>query len=668
VNAGAGTARLLAAPALRAERRIRLGRSFDRGATALCIALLVAAAALVLRKTGHLSEATTRAVLAVAALAAVGASVVAYLRPLAERAGAVALDRHHGLSDRLSSALSFAALPARDRTPFMDLAILDAAAVVGSVDPRRAVPLRLPRDAMAALLLAVATLGIGLFEVRRHEVVVAAQTIDAVDVTADDLDALRDFLKDIEQRDSSEVMKAATEEFNQLIADLAARRLDRTEAFRRMQALEDKLLEGALADHKVLEAALGKIGDELKKAELTRPAGAALTNDHLADAEKALRDLADKLRREGKGVGKDQLDRLREALKRAAESNARQQEAIAERREQLKQELLREKKRQAERDGGANDEERSLLQKKERELERLDREQEQAEAAGRQLDRLDRELEQAAADLMRDLGATANDLDQGAEDINRMARQEMTQEEKEQLKQKIDELREMIRQQGQGGQKQMVRLRRFQAGARGQGQSGQGQGQGDQGEDGQSGDGQQGHAGQHPGQAGQGEGQQGHAGQGQPGPGQGGGQGQQGASGGELWVVGPNGEKMLMISRGSGRSGAGAGGESHGGGGEPKGGPGWGTEHDEHVQGQARSIKSATEDTQVAGQDSSQGGSRSEVIQGAAERGFTSRGYQKVYREYRTVAEEALTRDEIPGGYRSYIRRYFELIRPREPK
>ena len=70
------------------------------------------------------------------------------------------------------------------------------------------------------------------------------------------------------------------------------------------------------------------------------------------------------------------------------------------------------------------------------------------------------------------------------------------------------------------------------------------------------------------------------------------------------------------------------------------------------MQGQAHGIKSGTEDTQVAGQDTGQGSSRSEVIQGAAERGFTSRGYQKVYREYHTVAEEALSKDEIPGGYR----------------
>ena len=51
---------------------------------------------------------------------------------------------------------------------------------------------------------------------------------------------------------------------------------------------------------------------------------------------------------------------------------------------------------------------------------------------------------------------------------------------------------------------------------------------------------------------------------------------------------------------------------------------------------------------------------------GAAERGFASKGYNKVYREYHTVAEEALEKDEIPGGYRFYVRRYFQLIRPRD--
>jgi hypothetical protein len=131
-----------------------------------------------------------------------------------------------------------------------------------------------------------------------------------------------------------------------------------------------------------------------------------------------------------------------------------------------------------------------------------------------------------------------------------------------------------------------------------------------------------------------------------------------------MWIVGPNGEKIMMISLSKGGSGSG---QSQGGQGGQQG-KGWGTGAGGNPQGQASSIKSGVQDTQVAGQDTGQGGSRSEVIQGAAERGFASRGYQKVYREYHTVAEEALNKDEIPGGYRFYVRRYFQLIRPRDPQ
>ncbi len=664
----------LARPARRAGRRIRVARALEAAATALCVALLAGVVILVLRKTGHIREGVARGALALCALGPIGAAVVAYLRPLAARAGAVALDRYHGLSDRLSSALSFAALPATARSPFMDLAIEDGVRAAASVDPRRAVPLRAPRDLAAAAGLLVATVGIALFEVRVHVPVAVAKTIDAVDVTADDLDAMRDFLREQAANDESEEAKAATQEFNQLILDLAQRRLDRTEAFRRMQALEDKLLEGREADKKALEDALQRIGEEMKKSALTKPAGEALDSKNLPRAEKEMRELAQKLREKGGQIDKTELEKMRGALKEASKDNAARQQAIAQRRDELQKDLLHEKQQKA--DAGVSDEEKSLLQKKERELERLNREDAENQSAQRQLDRLDRELAQAAEDLMRDLDASAKDLEHGAEDINQMQRDQMTQEEKEQMKQKLEELREMLRQQGQGGQQQMVRLRRFQSRARGGsggGQSGQGQdGEGKNGEEEQIGQGQQGgqqgqngqgQSGQgRPGQGGQqGQGQQGQNGQsgqsqGQAQNGQGG-QGSQGR-GGEEWIVGPNGEKILMISQSRG---------GQGGGGQGAPNPhGWGNSHDEHVQGAATNTKVGTEDTQIAGQDTGQGATRSEVIQGAAERGFASRGYTKVYREYHAVAEEALGKDEIPGGYRFYVRRYFQLIRPRE--
>jgi hypothetical protein len=634
----------------RAERRLRTRRALEAGAVALCVSLTLACVAVALRKTGVVAETPARRVLLFLAAVPFVAAFVAYgrrLDTLPWRAGALALDRFHGLADRLSSALAFAREPSP--SPFMFAAIDDALARAPTLDPARAVPIHAPPHLGAVVGLACALGAITLFEVRHHVPAAHQATIDAVDVTADDLDAMRDFLDQMRAREQTDEAKAATREFNQLIEDLAARRLDRTEAFRRMQQLEDKLLEGREADAQALEDAMKKIGDEMKAAELTKPAGEALESQNLATAEKKLHDLAAKLR-DGKGPDKSQLDKMREALKRASESQSKRQEMLAQRREELRQQLLAQRNKQS--DAGASDEERSLLQKRERELERLDRETQQSEATGRQLDRLDRELAQAAEDLMKDLGLSANDLDKSAEDINRMQQQQMSQEEKEQLRQKLQELREMMRQQGQGGQGQMARLRRFQQQARGQ--SG---GQGGQQGEGQEGQGQ--------GQEGQGQGQQGQGQQGQGQQGQGGqpgGSGKSNGSGGEVWVLGPNGQKMLMLSQ-SRSSGSGGGGGS---GDEPGGGKGWGTSHDAHVEGKATAGVAPGQNTQVAGQDTGQGASRSEVIEGAAERGFATRGYQKVFREYDTVAEEALAKDEIPGGYRFYVRRYFELIRPRE--
>jgi hypothetical protein len=651
--------------ASRAERRLRVTRAVAWGAKAAAAGLVAAAVIVILRKTGLVPERLSRIGLIIAAAQVVVVAVFAYTRTLPRRAGAVALDRFHGLADRLSSALSFGELPGTERTPFMLAAIDDAVAHAGKVDPRRAVPMVVPAEWPFLLLLVAFIGGVGLFEIRKHQPIYGVKTIDAVDVTADDLDAMREFLREIDQRMQTDEAKAATQEFNQLIEDLANKRLDRTEAFRKMQQLEDKLLQGREADSKALEEALKKMGEEMKKSELTKPAGEALENKNLSDAEKAMHDLAKKLREQGKGVDKAQLEKMREALKKAGEDQAKRAEALNNKREELKQDLLKQKQKMG--DGGANEQEKSLLQKKERELERLDRESEQQQKTQRELDRLDRELQKAAEDLMKDMGMSAQDLDNAAQDINRMAKEEMTQEEKEQLRQKLQELREMMRQQSQGGQGQMSRLRTFQQKAQGkggQGQQGQGQGQGGQQGQGQEGQGQEGQGGQQ----GQGQGGQ-QAGGSQPGQGQGQGQGKgQGAgqgqgSGGETWILGPNGEKILMISASKGQGqGQGQGGQ----GGQGNKGPGWGTGHDNNVQGGATNPKVGVQDTQVQGNDTGQGGSRSEVILGAAERGFASRGYQNVYREYHTVAEEALNKDEIPGGYRFYVRRYFQLIRPRE--
>ncbi|MFO0676040.1 MAG: hypothetical protein U0169_05870 [Polyangiaceae bacterium] len=664
-------------PARVAERRIRTIRAVAWGLRAFSVALVLAILVVVFRKAGLAREGVARIALAVLALGTFVVAVLGWTRKLPPRAGAVALDRHHGLHDRLSSALAFVDLPGAERTDFMDAAIADAVASAPKLDPKAAVPFRRPDDTFFVLGFAALLGATMLVELRRHEPVIRAATIDAVDVTPDDLDAMRDFLKQMEARAETDDAKAAVEEFNQLVSDLAAKRLDRTEAFRRMQSLEDRLMGGSEADKKAFEAALANMGEELKKSELGKKAGEALEAKDLRATEAALKELAKKLRdsqKSGAPIDKAELQKLREAVKRAADAQDKRRSAVDQRREELKRDLLAKKQQGA--DAGANEEEKSLLKKKERELERLEKEHEAEANAGRQLDRLDRELAQAAEDLMKDLGLSAQDLERGAEDVNRMAREAMSQEEKEELRQKLQELRETMRREGQGGQQRVVRMKRFQDHARGgQGQKGsQGQGQGEDGEnegqaqngEGQDGEGQDGEGQDGEGQKGQGsKGSQGSKGQGQGG--QGGSKGQRGSGGskGDVWVLGPNGEKIMMLSAGS-RPGSGQGSGPSSPGGSGEGGRQAGTGHDGDVQGKATNPKMGTQDSHVEGQDTGQGGSRSQVILGAAERGFSSRAYTKVYREYHTVAEEALDKDDVPGGYRFYVRRYFQLIRPRE--
>lgn len=636
--------------ARRAERRIRAARSVRTATYALCGALAFAVVDVSLRKVGVVGESAARGLLAGAAALVALATTLAWVARLPARAGARALDRFHRLDDRLASALAFAERPTNQQTPMMRAAIEDAIAVAPSARPAKAVPVRLPRASAGVLGLSGLLLAVTLFEVRAHPIVAHAKTIDPIEMAPDDLEDVKDFLNKFDQRQQSDETKAVIDQFNRLVADIANRRLDRTEAFRRLEALEEKLVTSSAADAKALEQELEAMGNELKKADLARPAGTALADDRLANARDALRDLAQKMRGASGPVDKEKLDQLREALKKAAAAARARQSELERRRGQLADEIL--KLKQAMQDAGS-DEEQSLLDKKTKELERLDRELDERQSAGQKLDRLDRELEQAAEDLMKDLGLTAKDLDDGAEDLNHMEEAQASDRDKEELRQKLQELRELLRQQSQAGKSQIVRLRRFGRAARGHGA----------GQSGQSGDGQSGDGSDQQGGSQGGEGQQGS------GAGQGGGQAGQGSAGGqdgETWIVGPNGEKMLMLSKGTESSGQGSreNGSGQGGG----RGPGWGDTHDPNLQGKATTPPKGlgTEDTQVQGAASGQGPTRSKVILGAAQRGFASSAYQKVYTEYRQVAEQSLARDDIPGGYRFYVKRYFQLIRPRE--
>ena len=290
---------------------MRTRRALAAGVSTLCVSLVVACAALALRKTGGISEGTARAALSFLGVLPLMVATVAFSRRLGAqpgRAGALALDRFHGLADRLSSALSFAREAAP--TPFMAAAIDDAVARAPSVDPKRAVPIHLPPHLAAACALVCAFAAIDLFEVRRHAPAAHVQTIERSTSPPTISTRCATSSADASSASRPTTRRRPSREFNQLIEDIATRRLDRTEAFRKMEELEDKLLEGREADEKALEEAMRKIGEEMKEAELTKPAGEALDAKNLDEArEAAPRSGQEAPRAAGKQADKAQLER-----------------------------------------------------------------------------------------------------------------------------------------------------------------------------------------------------------------------------------------------------------------------------------------------------------------------------------------------------------------------
>jgi hypothetical protein len=80
--------------------------------------------------------------------------------------------------------------------------------------------------------------------------------------------------------------------------------------------------------------------------------------------------------------------------------------------------------------------------------------------------------------------------------------------------------------------------------------------------------------------------------------------------------------------------------------------------------GDPTQIKARPVDVEVALQHG-EGPSRSQVIETAADQGFAAPGYSEVHETYERHAESLLEKQDVPPGYRRYIRLYFERIRPR---
>jgi hypothetical protein len=555
-----------------------------------------------------------------ACLAPVVGLVASWLARRSPHAGALALDRHHQSADRITNALEFAKLPPSDQSPFMQAAIADALLAVERPNAAAAVPLELPRAAAWSVALVLLVVAASFIKPQPPEAPERAPAVlaplDPVVLGADDLSFLRESIEEFKPSADNPELAQAVADFNRLVEEMAERKLDRRELFRRLTEIERSLATGPEADE-ALDAGLKDLAEQLDKSPLSRPIADALKEKRLEDAEKAMRELAERLARKDAPLDPAELERLRKALDAAStEADGR-----VERLEQMRREAEAEQRRLLQKKNAKNEpmtpEQKAEQERQKRRLEKLDRDIADAKRSQEKMSELDKELAKAAQELMRELGKSAEHLKSGAEDMNRMSRQKMSEEDKRQLKQKLEELREMLRQGGANREQHLKRLQQFAERARGEkgdGKDGQGQ------------------------------------------------QGKPGQNGPPRLTLGPGGTPLPM----PGGGGPSPGGNKPGDGDGPSGGTEAGAGSSPDMKGKATDLDGKTEDVSAAAVDTGQGAASSEVVFGAAEQGFSGARYQKVYTQYRTVAEDVLEQDTIPAGYEFYVRRYFQLIRPRQ--
>jgi hypothetical protein len=683
---------------LSAVRKVRLRLRVQAALQGLVYGLLVGAvllgAGVVLRRFGLLQASVLRSIpLLAAALGGCGllGVIALLLRRIDALEVAARIDKSHALHDRLASALQFVGVgstPAVEpQRALRELAIADAERVAQGVSPSRAAPFTRPARLSwlgLSLLLLVAAWSLKLprptspVELPKKPTapVEPRLTIES-DLLEPEKEELRDLIKQAEQAGDKEALELL-KQMQKLLEQVERGELSRKQAFEMLAELERRLQarsqEGALEE---LKERLRKAGSELGEAKLAKELGQALLKEDLDKAQKELKKLAaEALSKLQKGAkSKEEKDALAKAFDRAAEAMKQQNqkpekdkdkanereldkqkdqwkdktrsEELTRRLQELKDEERRLKKKLEE--NPQDEETERRLKKTQRELEQLEREKQEREETRRELEQLERDMQRAAEEMRKQLEKMTPEqrkaLEKMAEDLQRM---------QQQMKQ--------MQQRGQGQQQmrsQMtVALGSIKQVLRRIARSGQGQ-DGQQGQQGQNGQGQ-----------GQGQGQNGQSMKDYMNRAKGKGSG----SDNEVLVEGDgndkDGQKVMLLGQGNDPViipglGGGQGNQGQGQQGQGQGGERPGNQHDPNMLGNATQIDSKRRLTRVYGKEAA-GPTRSETILGAAEKGFATQPYRSVYRDYSAVSEKVMSQQRVPPGYRFYVKRYFQMIKPRE--
>ncbi len=623
----------------RVASRMRLADTLVWGARALIALGIAAVLAVASVRFAGVGRSVVLLALGMGGLAT-AIAVALLVRPVSTLVAASLADRELGLADRLTSAVSF--LDERAPSALQRAAIADAARLGARVDPRRVVTLGIPRAARYLPVVLLALLGVSFVRLpgpipKPNVSAPKPKLIVEADALAGEVEAVRQLAH--EARGKDEQLAALAQRLDALLAAVDKQTLSRAEVFAQLASLEaqytQKHAPGPLRPSELLAPA----AKALDRAERARALAEALKKDNLEAARAELEKLATAAEQRDKDKQDEHAEReLQRALEQASRNlDEAQRKADAERDKKIEQLKDEERRLQRQRRAHPEDEETERrLQRNKRELERLEREKQEQAEQRRQLQRLSKDMQEAAEELRKKMSPEA--MKRMAEELGKMQDEIRKLGSSERAAQQIAELKEMLR-----------RASRVEIG---RGDSGEGADGKDQ----------------------QGKGQQK------------GGRGDKlrdfdKRAGGETETLILGGKKpgdttvLLPLPTGGGEGGEA--GDKNGPGdpkgqgdprgqGDPKGGgEGIGKDHDADLLGEATSMKTQQKLIRATGKAGA-GPTRSQTILEASERGFSNKSYQRVYKDYSAVVEEVMSQEGVPPGYRYYVKRYFQLIRPRE--
>lgn len=435
------------------------------------------------------------------------------------------------------------------------------------------------------------------------------------------VEAILGQLKDAARREKSPELEDFAKQVEALLEKAETGDITKEQMLDALSKAEDALNKENDPKPEEVAKKLSEMGKELQKQDVTKELGQALEKQDLEKAQQELEKLADKLDKKelSEQQKQDLAKKLDEVAKQMEKQDEKEQKQSDQQQQKLQDEIrrLEQQKDQAKNDQQKQEMERRLEDKK-RELQKLQKEQQKKDESDqrRAVKRLQKDMQKAAEGLQKPEKGDKDGKQDGeqkgdqrasqklrdaARETGRVDKDQRKQATQQKMSSQMDDLREAMRRAKQRGNKGPQDPFNKQGKNHDFAQRSRGQ---------------------------KGQGQAWKPGQGQPGQGD----------------KGKNGEQQ--------------------GDGQQPGGEKWGTEHDDNLTGDPTAKSGDTKDQELQGTSGSKGGSTRETILSAAQKGFASQGYQKVYADYQRIVEEVMRTEKLPSSYKYYVKRYFAKIHP----